>query len=232
MAAYDLEEQEQIEELKVWWKQYGNTVISIVLAASIAVAAWQGWGWRQRDQSAQASAIYVQLQKAANERDAKRTRDLAGTLIEKFSGSQYAVMGALISARVQVDAADLPNARVQLQWVVDKAGDPSLRDLARVRLAGVLADEGSFAEAVKVLTGGISAEYRVRQLEILGDIAVAQGKPADAKNNYEQALATAEKNQSSSDGDVARRASAYRDLVQVKLDGIAIMPPSGSSEQK
>ena len=40
MAAYDLEEQEQLAELKAWWKQNGNLVTGVVVAA--ASASWPG----------------------------------------------------------------------------------------------------------------------------------------------------------------------------------------------
>ena len=54
MAHYDLEEQEQIDSLKTWWKMYGNLVSGVLVAASIGVIGWQGWNWYQRGQAAQA----------------------------------------------------------------------------------------------------------------------------------------------------------------------------------
>ena len=96
MAVYDLEEQEQLAELKTWWNQYGNLVTSVALVVALAVASWQGWNWWQRDQAAQASAVYGGLQVAANQRDAKRTRELAGDLIDKFPRTAYAAMGPMV----------------------------------------------------------------------------------------------------------------------------------------
>ena len=55
MAAYDLEEQEQISELKAWWARYGNLVTTLLLVAAVGVFAWQAWNWYQRNQAAQAS---------------------------------------------------------------------------------------------------------------------------------------------------------------------------------
>ena len=68
MAAYDLEEQEQLANIKAWWNQYGNMVSTAVTVLAVAVAAWQGWNWYQRNQSAQAAAIYSAVQRAAGER--------------------------------------------------------------------------------------------------------------------------------------------------------------------
>ena len=117
MATYDLEEQEQISELKTWWKMYGNLVTAILLAVSAGVVGWQGWNWYQRKQAAEASVIYAAVQKGAMEADAKRARDAAGELTEKYPGTTYAAMAALTSARMQFDAGDLKTARAQLQWV-------------------------------------------------------------------------------------------------------------------
>ena len=96
MAHYDLEEQEQIDSIKTWWKMYGNLVTGVVLAGSLAVIGWQGWNWYQRSQSAQASAIYAVLEQAVAARDAQRVKAAAGELAEKFGGTSYAALGALV----------------------------------------------------------------------------------------------------------------------------------------
>lgn len=232
MAAYDLEEQEQLEELKVWWKQYGNLVTNLILGLSILVAAWYGWGWWQRNQAAQASAVYAQLQKAAGEKDAKRTRDLSGMLIEKFSGSQYAAMGALLSAKVQADANDLPNARAPLQWVTEHAGDEGLRDVARLRLVGVFLEEGMLDEAGKVLAVAPADEYKLRHFELRGDYSAARGQFDEARSDYGNALAIVEPNVKSDDADAARRATAYREMLRAKIDGLASAGQVGAGEGK
>jgi len=48
--ALDLEEQEQLAELKAWWKQHGNLIVATVLAAALTFAGWQGWRWYQAGQ--------------------------------------------------------------------------------------------------------------------------------------------------------------------------------------
>ena len=84
MAAYDLEEQEQIAEFKAWWKQYGALLTNVVLAAALAVLAWQGWNWYRNGQAAQASDIYQALQQAAQSGDTQRVKAASGELTEKW----------------------------------------------------------------------------------------------------------------------------------------------------
>src|SRR5581483_2793085 len=104
MSAYDLEEQEQLAELKAWWKTHGNTVLSAAIAALLAVAAWNGWTWYQRTQAAQAGALYDTLQKAARANDVKATRDAAGAILENHPRTTYALLAALTSAKVHFQA--------------------------------------------------------------------------------------------------------------------------------
>jgi len=219
MATYDLEEQEQISELKTWWKMYGNLVTAILLAVSAGVVGWQGWNWYQRKQAAEASVIYAAVQKGAMEADAKRARDAAGALTEKYPGTTYAAMAALTSARMQFDAGDLKTARAQLQWVAEKARDKDLRDLGRLRLAHVLFDDKALDEALKLLAEEPVQAFAARFAELKGDILAVQGKKAEARAAYQVALAKQEAVEKAAGSQVGRE-TQYRDLLQVKLDSL------------
>ena len=219
MATYDLEEQEQISELKTWWKMYGNLVTAVLLAVSAGAVGWQAWNWYQRTQAAEASVIYAAVQKGAMERDPKRVREAAGELTEKYPGTAYAAMAALTSARMQFDAGDQKTARAQLQWVAEKARDKDLRDLGRLRLAHVLFDDKALDEALQLLGDEPVPAFAARFGELKGDILVVQGKHAEAKVAYQAALAkqdAAEKDAGSQGG----RETQYRDLLQLKLDSL------------
>ena len=215
MAAYDLEEQEQLDELKTWWKMYGNLVTGILVAVALAAAAWQGWNWWQRQQSIQASAVFSNLQMAAAQKDAKRARELAGELIDKYSSTAYAGMGALLAARTQVDAGDARNARVQLAWAAENARDTGLRELARLRLAAVLLDDKAYDEALKQLAAEPAAPFAPRFAELRGDVFAAQGKSAEARDAYDAALT---KFDALAKGDEARQRGGYSEVVQAKRD--------------
>jgi predicted negative regulator of RcsB-dependent stress response len=215
MAVYDLEEQEQIDELKTWWKQYGNLVTAIVVAVSLGVVGWQAWNWWQKSQTAQAAATYGTLQQAAAGHDAKRAREAAGELIDKFSGTSYAGLAALLSAKVQFEAGDLKTAKLQYAWAAEQARDPEQRDLARLRLGAVLLDEKSFDEAEKQLSVEPTAPFAALYAEQRGDVLAAQGKKAEAKAAYEAALVHLS---ASEKGDASSRSGPYREVLQIKLE--------------
>jgi len=223
MATYDLEEQEQLAEIKTWWKQYGNLLINVLTAAALIVIAWQGWNWYQRNQTAQASLVYNVLQRAVADKDSQRIKAASGELIEKFSGSSYASLGALTTAKVLIDAGDAKTAKLQLQWVVDHGSD-ELRDLARLRLAAVLLDEKSYAEALKQLDGKVGAGFEARFADNRGDVLVAQGKTAEAQAAYQSALAKLDeaesKEKNGGQGWQGQSTAVYRELLQQKLDAV------------
>jgi len=205
----DLEEQEQVAELKAWWKQHGNLIVATVLACALAFAGWQGWRWYSASQAGQAAAQFDTVVKAAQAGDAKALRDAAGTLIESYPRTLYAAMGALVAARFHFDRNDLKAAKVQLQWVVDNAKSDDFRDLARLRLAAILLDEKTYDEALKVLEAKPAAAY-VSQFEALrGDVLVAKNQPAEARAAYKLALDKA-----------GREQGAFRESVRMRLEAL------------
>lgn len=218
MATYDLEEQEQLSAIRTWWQMNGTLVTTIVVVAAVGVVSYQGWNWYQRGQSAQASAIYAAEQKALADKDAKKAKEAAGALIEGYSGTSYAGMAALLSAKAQVEAGDLKTARAQLAWAADNARDAELRDLARLRLAAVLVDEKSYDDALKQLEREPLAPYAARFAEMRGDIYAAQGKRNEAKAAYQSAIAAIAARPKS--GPVSTATAAYRELLQFKLEAL------------
>jgi predicted negative regulator of RcsB-dependent stress response len=209
MSTYDLEEQEQLAELKAFWKQYGGMIVLAVAAALLVFAGYRTWHWYQASQTAQASAVYGELQKAASASDAKKVRDLAGTLIEQYPRSVYAPLGAFISAKIHFGAGDLKTARAQLAWAAEQARDPGVQALARLRLASVLIDEKAYDEALKVLAAKPEPAFEALFEDLRGDVHFARGAPAEAKAAYSAALARLKP------GD-----DAARELIQLKLDGL------------
>ena len=186
MAHYDLEEQEQLDALKTWWKMYGNLVTTVVTVVSVLVIVWQGWQWYQRTQAAEASAVYAVLEQALAVQDIQRVKGATGELTEKYARTTYASLAALQSARVAFDAGDLKTAKLQLQWAVEH-GKNEIKDIARLRLSAVLLDEKSFEDALKALGEPESEAFAARFSALKGDVLLAQGKASEALAAYQQA---------------------------------------------
>jgi predicted negative regulator of RcsB-dependent stress response len=208
--AYDLEEQEQLATLKAWWKDNGTLVLVAMAAAAIAFAGWQGWSRWKDSQSHQAATLYEALLKGLVAGDAKAMREPGGELAEKFPGSLYASMGALAQARFYFERNDLKSAKAQLQWALEHSGSDELRDVARLRLAGVLVDEKSYDEALKLLEAKHSPALEAQYAALRGDVLVAKSRPEEAKVAYRAALEKA----------VAGRSPGLRESVQIRLDAL------------
>ena len=207
--ALDLEEQEQVEELKAWWKQHGGFIATVLLAVAVGFAGWQAWRWYQVHQAANASVLYDTVTKAAQANDAKALRDASGTLVESYPRTLYASMGALVAARYYFDRNDLKNAKVQLQWVMEHSPSDDFRDLARLRLATVLLDEKAYDEALKLLEAKPAAAYEAQYAALRGDILVAKNQAAEAKAAYKLALEKSDKK----DG-------AFQESVRMRLEAL------------
>jgi predicted negative regulator of RcsB-dependent stress response len=206
--AYDLEEQEKVDELKAWWKKNGTTVMLAVAVFAAVVAGMQGWRVYQNNQQRQAALAYEAVQSGVQNKDAKRIRDAAGQLIEKYPGTPYAPRAALLAAGVNYETGDAKSAKAQLQWVIDHAKEEGARDIARLRLAGILLDEKSYEEAMKTLEGSHEKTFDGLFSDLKGDVLAAQGKMADARVAYKAALEKMDEK------------SAYRQIVEMKLDGL------------
>jgi predicted negative regulator of RcsB-dependent stress response len=207
--AYDLEEQEQIAQLKSWWKDNGSLVIALLVAAAIGAAGWQGWRIWHANQAREAAALYDGLVKAMQAGDAKALRDAGGTLVESYPRTLYASMGALAAARFHFERGELKDARAQLQWVTERSSSDELKDLARLRLAGVLLDDKAYDEALKLLEATHAEAMAAQYAALKGDILVAKNQPAEAKAAYKLAIEKA-----------GRRENALRASVQLRLDAL------------
>lgn len=206
--AFDLEEQEQLAELKAWWNKYGNLVTWVLIAALAAYAAWNGWNYYQRNQAVQASQLYEEMQKAVAAKDTAKVQRAASDIVEKFGRTAYAQMAALAAAKTAFDAGDLKTAKAQLQWVIDHGSDDAYLAIAKIRLAGVLLDEKAYDEGLKVLTGDFPAPFIGTVADRKGDILVAQNKLEEARSAYQTAL------------DKTDQKNPGRQLIQLKLDAI------------
>ncbi len=206
--AYDHEEQEQMASLKAWWNQYGNLLtwaLTIVLAG---YAGWTGWNYYQRTQSTEASMLYNELQNAVKAKDAAKIQRAATDLQDRYVRTAYAQMSALVAAKSAIDANDLPRAKAQLQWVIDKGADAEYKAIARIRLAGILLDEKAYDAGLALLATDFPSEFAVDVADRKGDLLVAQNKLVEARSAYQLAL------------DKAEQKNPGRQLIQLKLDAI------------
>jgi len=181
-------EDQQLEELKKWWKENGSSIITgVVLGLAILFGARAWFAWQERT-AQQASAVYTVMMNDMQAGDVKAASDNAGVLIADFSSTPYATLAAMLLAKFRIEDNELDAARTQLQWALDNGSD-ELRDTARVRLARLLISLEDYDTALGLLheaeasvgQGGVISELR-------GDIYSLRGESRQAVDAYQEAL--------------------------------------------
>jgi predicted negative regulator of RcsB-dependent stress response len=219
----DLQEQEQVDQLKAFWQQYGNLITWTLILALGAFAAWNGWNWWQRDQAVKASAMFDELERAAQAADAERSARVFGDLKERFPRTAYAQQGALLTAKVQADKGQTDAALATLAWVGENAGEDEIRIVARLRAAGLLLDKKQYDAALAQLDAAAQGKgaqaFEGLVADRRGDVLLAQGKKEDARKAFEAAYK------------VMDEKLDYRRLVDAKLTALGAAPAaSGASK--
>lgn len=189
---YDLEEQEKIDALKGWWHENRTSVVVVAvvaLASYAGVEAWKSWKAREAEQAA---GQYATFQAAAGSADVAKTAQAAAAIESAAASSPFAARAALAAAQALGNAGKADEAQAQYRWVIEHAKETELQALARVRLAGSLADAGKYDDALHALDSGIDTAFATLAGDRRGDILLAQGKPADARTAYQQAIQAAE----------------------------------------
>ncbi len=213
----DLQEQEQLDDLKAFWKRYGNAITWLVTLVLLGFAGWNGWNWWQRDQAGRASALYEALDTLAQSGDAAKTAQVFDDLKERHPRTAFAQQGGLLAAKVQFDKGQLDRARAILAWVADNALEDEYRSLARLRLAGLLLDAKQYDDALKQLDAAKSLPFAALIADRRGDILLAQGKPQDAKAAYSAAYKGLDER------------VEYRRLVDAKLTALGAAAPASAA---
>jgi len=185
--AYDLEEQEQLDEFKAWWNKNGKLVSSIALLVVLAYAGWQGYHYWIQSKATGASNLY-QTMLTTEPTKLEEIKTQVNQLKSEYSVTPYAGRAAVFAAKAQYAAKDAKGASEQLTWAIAHAKESSVQAIAGLQLAGIHFENKEYAEAKKVLSDIKDPGYAGLKDNMLGDVLLAEGKTQDAKQAFEVAL--------------------------------------------
>lgn len=208
----DLEEQEQLDQLKAFWRRYGNLVTWALIAVLGAFAAWNGWNLWQRDQASKASAMFDQLDKAAQAGDVDQASRVFADMKERYPRTAFTEQGGLVAAKLQADKGKADEAVTSLGWVAANATEAEYQSIARLRAAGVLLDQKKYDDALKQLDAATAPDFSALVADRRGDVLLAQGKKDEAKAAYAKAWQTMDTKVD------------YRRLIDAKLTALGAAP--------
>jgi len=212
----DLEEQEQLDQLKHFWKQFGDLISwSLILVLGV-FASWNFYQYYQRNQASQAAAMYEEVERAVKSEDSTKIDRVFADMKDRYATTTYAQQSALLVAKQYYSIGKLGEAKAALTWVAEKSSDPGYQSIAKLRLAGVLIESKAFDEALHQLSGAFPANFSALVADRKGDIYLLQGKKAEALVEYQYAYKNFENR------------TEYRRLVEVKLNSLGVDPQKES----
>ncbi len=208
----DLEEQEQLDELKHFWSKYGNLISGILVLVMVCLAGWNGYQYWQRSQAAQAAVMFDEMNKSLAGGDVTKAERTFNDMRERYARATYTQQAGLALAKMAADAGNADVAKAALQWVADKSNDDGYAAIAQLRLANVLLDTKQLPEALKALDAVKGETFAGLVADRRGDILLLQGQREQAKTAYLSAYKAFDDR------------SQYRNLVRVKLNALGAEP--------
>lgn len=204
----DLEEQEQLAQLKHYWQQYGNPISWALIIVLGVFASWNLYHYWQRNQAAAAAALFDEVERVVQSSDTAKMERVFNDMKEKFGRTTYAQQAGLLVAKQLYRAGKVDAAKTTLSWVVEHASDEGYQAVAKLRLAAVLTDSKALDAATQQLSGSFPASFEALVADRKGDILALQNKRSQAIAEYQKAYGKF------ADG------TQYRRLVEIKLNSL------------
>ena len=208
----DLEEQEQLDQLKHFWNTWGTLISSVLVVVFGALAAWNGYQFWQNRQATQASALFDAVEVAVQTGDQTRVEQAFGDIRGKYAGTVQAAQAGLMVAKLEMGKNQPDAAKAALEWTAKNASDEGYRAIARLRLASVLLEQKAYDAALQTLSEKFPLEMHAVVADRKGDVLLLQGKNTEAAAEYSSAYAA------------FSDSVEYRRLVEVKLNALGIKP--------
>jgi len=184
--AYSIEEEQEINQLKDWWKENGKTIIVAFILGVGGMFGWRYWQAHQAEQIAQASAQYDALIYSAQQDEQAKKANIE-QFVQANSKTAYAVFALLDEAKKATEKQDFAAAEANLNQALTQSQDEVLTSIVALRLSAVQFQLGQLDNALTTLNQVKNESFNARKAILTGDIQVAKGDKVAAKNSFEQA---------------------------------------------
>ena len=184
--AYSIEEEQEINQLKDWWKENGKTIIVAFILGVGGMFGWRYWQAHQAEQIAQASAQYDALIYSAQQDEQAKKANIE-QFVQDNSKTAYAVFALLDEAKKATEKQDFAAAEVNLNQALTQSQDEVLTSIVALRLSAVQFQLGQLDNALTTLNQVKGESFNARKAILTGDIQIVKGDKVAAKNSFEQA---------------------------------------------
>lgn len=206
----DLDEQEQLDQIKHFWAKYGNAISAILILVFGSIAAWNGWQFWQNKQATEVAVLFDEFERAAKAGETDRMQRALSDMQARYGGTVLTAQAALLAAKTHVDRQQPAPARQALVWVAQSASDDALKAIARLRLSALDIQDQAWDAALSQLADPAPVAFAGLFADRRGDIFLAQGKAVEARQAYEVAYKA------------LGAQDAYRTLVAAKLASMGV----------
>lgn len=204
-----LTEQEQIELLKSWIKQYSRVILLGVLLAMICIFGWRFWQQREIKVTTRASKIYDEMLTARAQNDTLATAAQAKKLEKHYAKTVYGNMASLMLARDAVTKKKYDEASALLSDVMQHGQIPGIKQIARLRLARLYLTLNAPQKSIGILKKIDDKTFIGLIEEVRGDAYLLMKNNKLARQSYQAALT------------LLPNADTTRPLLQMKFDNLA-----------
>jgi len=185
--ALDLDEQEQMEELKALWHKYGKLISVVAGAMLLFYILFLTWNFYVNKKSEEATELYQSMM-VVNPENNEEIIKISEKILDQYSVTPYAGRAAIFSAKANYSLGKNDQAKKKLEWASSHAKEDAIRAIANIQLGQLLLEEKKFDEALNKANKVNNAGFKGLAKDLAGDIYSAMGKKEDAKKAYSEAL--------------------------------------------
>ena len=183
-------DREQEEALRQWWRENWRWILGGVVLGLALLAGWRYYQSHREQQAHSAADLYSKIEAALKTDNVDEAGQVLGSLTSDFDTSAYAQEGRLLLAKSHVDHGKFDDAVPLLRAVIEKSKDAQMAQIARMRLARVLLQQGKHEETLKLLDTQKAGAFSGPERKIRGDAHFAKGDMEAARAEYAAALAS------------------------------------------
>lgn len=189
-------EEEQLQRIREWFKQYGLTIFISIIVAITASIGWRLWQSQHETMLMRASVTYESMLISISNHDSANAMKQAQFIVQQYPHSPYAALAAFMQAKIEIEQNNYANAEKTLFWAVDNAPNKPIKNIAILRLARLLIADGKANQAIDLTMRIRDKSFYPLVMAIRGDGFTALQEIGEARDAYEKALAAFTENPS------------------------------------
>ena len=194
-------EDEQVEQIKKWWKSNGKQIIAGAVIGLAGIWGWNYYSTYQDQKAFEARALYLNYASDSSNLGAYEK------LTEDFANNSYTDQASLLMVKNLFDEGNYAEA-LKLIEPLTKHSNIMITSSAILRLASIYLQTSQHDKALELLQSYSDESFGGLVHNLMGDIYLDIGNKSEAQKHFNEAL------------DAVTENSNLGQLIQVKLDDL------------